>query len=80
MIKQYMVLGHVPTLKKKRGLHSLRHTMDSLLLEQETPLAVISDILGHIDTDSTAVYLKVDIQKLRECALSFNEEEHHEKN
>jgi integrase/recombinase XerD len=80
MIKQYMVLGHVPTLKKKRGLHSLRHTMASLLLEQETPLAVISDILGHIDTDSTAVYLKVDIQKLRECALSFNEEEHHEKN
>lgn len=54
--------------------------MASLLLEQETPLAVISDILGHIDTDSTAVYLKVDIQKLRECALSFNEEEHHEKN
>ena len=80
LIQRYMVLAHLPTLKKKRGMHSLRHTMASLLLEQETPLSVISDILGHIDTDSTAVYLKVDIQKLKECALSFDEENHHEKN
>ena len=80
LIQRYMVLAHLPTLKKKRGMHSLRHTMASLLLEQETPLSVISDILGHIDTDSTAVYLKVDIQKLRECALSFDEENPHEEN
>ena len=73
-----MVLAHIPTLKKRRGMHSLRHTMASVLLEKNTPLAVISDILGHIDTDSTAVYLKVDIQKLKECALSFKEENHHE--
>ena len=79
LIQRYMVLAHLPTLKKKRGMHSLRHTMASLLLEQETPLSVISDILGHIDTNSTAVYLKVDIQKLKECALSFDEENQHEK-
>ena len=79
LIQRYMVLAHLPTLKKKRGMHSLRHTMASLLLEQETPLSVISDILGHIDTNSTAVYLKVGIQKLKECALSFDEENHHEK-
>ena len=79
LIQRYMVLAHLPTLKKKRGMHSLRHTRASLLLEQETPLSVISDILGHIDTNSTAVYLKVDIQKLKECALSFDEENHHEK-
>lgn len=79
LIKRYMALAHIPTLKKKRGMHSLRHTMASRLLEKETPLSVISDILGHIDPDSTAIYLKVDIQKLKECALSFEEENHHEK-
>lgn len=80
LIQRYMVLAHLPTLKKKRGMHSLRHTMASMLLEKETPLSVISDIMGHIDTDSTNVYLKVDIQKLRECAISFDEEHPHEKN
>ncbi len=78
LIQRYMVLGHIPTLKKKRGMHSLRHTMASVLLEKDTPLPVISDILGHIDTDSTAIYLKVDIKKLKECALSFEEGNDHE--
>ena len=78
MIKRYMHLAHLPTLKKKRGMHSLRHTMASMLLEKNTPLAIISDILGHIDTDSTAVYLKIDINKLKECSLSFEEGSNHE--
>ena len=78
LIKSYMVLGHIPTLKKKRGMHSLRHTMASMLLEKNTPLPIISDILGHIDTDSTAIYLKVDIKKLKECALTFEEGNDHE--
>jgi site-specific recombinase XerD len=68
-----MALAHIPTLKKKRGMHSLRHTMASALLEKETPLSIISDILGHIDTDSTAVYLKVDMGKLKECSIDFIE-------
>lgn len=77
LIKRYMELAHLPTLKKRRGMHSLRHTMASFLLEKDTPLSVISDILGHADTDSTAVYLKVDIKKLKECALSLKEEVNH---
>jgi site-specific recombinase XerD len=43
------------------------------MLEVDTPLVVISDILGHIDTDSTAIYLKVNINKLRECSLDIQE-------
>ena len=71
MIASYMERAHLPKLKKKRGMHSLRHTLASMLLENDTPLELISDILGHTDTDSTAVYLKVDIKKLRECALDL---------
>jgi len=78
LIKGYMELAHLPTLKKRRGMHSLRHTMASVLLEKDTPLSTISDILGHADTDSTAVYLKVGIKKLKECALTFGEEINHE--
>jgi len=78
LIKRYMELAHLPTLKKRRGMHSLRHTMASRLLEQDTPLSTISDILGHVDPDSTAVYLKVDIEKLRACPLRLDEVAAHE--
>lgn len=56
--------------KKHSGFHSLRHSAGSMLLEMETPLPVITDILGHSDSDITAVYLKTDLQKLAECVLS----------
>jgi integrase/recombinase XerD len=78
LIKSYMELAHLPTLKKRRGMHSLRHTVASRLLEQDTPLSTISDILGHVDPDSTAVYLKVDIEKLRACSLRLDEVATHE--
>ena len=59
-------------------MHSLRHTLASVLLEKNTPLPAISDILGHVDTESTAVYLKVDIEKLKECPLDLKEEQYHD--
>ena len=71
IIIKYMRLAHIPVSpNKKKGMHSLRHTLASKLLHENTPLPVISDILGHIRSDSTAVYLKVDVGKLRECALN----------
>lgn len=73
LIKAYMVKAHIPVLKKRRGMHSLRHTMASVLLEKDTPLPVISDIIGHLDTNSTAIYLKVDMNRLAECPLDFEE-------
>ena len=71
IIKGYMRIAHLPTLKKHRGMHSLRHTAASRMLEQNTPLSIISDILGHSDTGSTAVYLKVDLEKPKECCLDI---------
>lgn len=73
LISSYMAKAHIPKLKKRRGMHSLRHTMASVLLEKETPLPVISDIIGHLDTNSTAIYLKVDIERLAQCPLDFEE-------
>jgi integrase len=69
-----MKLAKIPiSPHKKKGMHSLRHTLASRLLAENTPLPVISDILGHISSDSTAVYLKVDVSRLRECALNPEE-------
>lgn len=73
LIRAYMVKAHIPMRGKHRGMHSLRHTMASVLLEKDTPLPVISDIIGHLDTNSTAVYLKVDMERLAEFPLDFEE-------
>ena len=73
LIRAYMVKAHIPMRGKHRGMHSLRHTMANVLLEKDTPLPVISDIIGHLDTNSTAIYLKVDMERLAECPLDFEE-------
>ena len=79
IVVKYMRLAKIPiSPHKKKGMHSLRHTLASRLLAENTPLPVISDILGHISSDSTAVYLKVDVTRLRECALNPEGGWHHE--
>jgi len=54
---------------KKHGPHALRHSLASALLEENTPLPVISEVLGHTNTESTSVYLKIDVNQLRTCSL-----------
>ena len=54
---------------KKHGPHALRHSLASALLQKDTPLPVISEILGHTDSQTTSTYLKIDILNLREYAL-----------
>lgn len=54
---------------KRHGPHALRHSLASALLDKKVPLATISAALGHADTDSSAGYLRIDLERLRECAL-----------
>lgn len=71
IIVKYMRSAKLPISGKKRvGMHSLRHTLATTLLEQHTSLQEIADILGHQDLDSTAVYLKSSLALLRECSLT----------
>jgi site-specific recombinase XerD len=57
----------------RRGLHSLRHTLASNLLANGTPLSVISEVLGHINSKSVTIYLQTGIEALRQCALDPEE-------
>jgi integrase len=71
LIQRYMRKAGIDQRSKKHsGFHSLRHSVGSMLLEMETPLPVITSILGHSDSNITAVYLKTDLKKLAECILS----------
>lgn len=72
IIHRCLSLAHIDaSFKQKVGLHSLRHTLASALLENRTPLPVISGILGHASVETTSVYLKTAERDLRECSLSI---------
>ena len=62
--------------KQHSGLHSLRHTLATQLLRAQTPLHVISDILGHRSSTSTMIYAKADVESLRTAALNTEEVRH----
>src|SRR5713226_4868457 len=63
-------VAHVPVSEKRRhGMHSLRHTLATRLLEGGTPAGQIADILGHQSVQSTGVYLKSSLGLLASCAL-----------
>jgi len=74
IIAKYAQIAGVDLSEKKHhGLHSLRHSLASRLLEVKTPLPVISEILGHSTPHEVKVYLNTDIEKLRLCALNPEE-------
>lgn len=54
---------------RKHGPHALRHSFAAGLLNETTPLPVISEALGHTSSMSTMFYLRIDISSLRQCAL-----------
>ena len=56
---------------KRHGAHSLRHSLASLLLKNNTLLPIISESLGHVNTETTMYYLKIDIEQLRKCSLGM---------
>lgn len=64
--------------KQHQGLHSLRHTLATELLREETPFHVISEILGHATMASTLIYAKADAESLRGAALNTEEVRHAE--
>jgi integrase len=61
---------------QKRGLHSLRHTLATCLLQKKTPFPTISEILGHTSLESTRIYAKADVEALRSVALDPEEVKH----
>lgn len=50
------------------GAHSLRHACATRLLEQGLTLKAIGDQLGHMNTETTRIYAKVDLAGLRQVA------------
>lgn len=66
-IRRYAAKAGMPT--QTLGGHVLRHSHASRQIDQQAPPRVLSSILGHRDPESTSVYTRVAIERLRGIAL-----------
>jgi len=72
IVTYYMNKAGIPIPEgKKHGPHALRHSLASALLHNKTPMPVISEILGHTDSQTTSAYLKIDTLHMRDYALDI---------
>ena len=70
IVSRYMRAAHITHWQeKKHGPHSLRHSLATNLLKKNISMPVISTVLGHQRTETTKIYLKVDIDRLGKCTL-----------
>ena len=72
MVRKYIKKARIEITRP--GTHTFRYSCAQTLLNQKTPLKVISDYLGHMQPDTTQMYLKISLEDLREVACGVGEE------
>ena len=55
------------------GANVFRHTVASRMVQEGASLKEVADVLGHRSLDTTTVYAKLDLPRLREVALPWPE-------
>lgn len=80
IVTEYFVSAGISIKDRKHGPHALRHSLAERLLEAHTPMPTISEALGHTNIESTNTYLRVDVNKLRQCALDIPVTDYYEHN
>jgi integrase len=63
--------GIATNLDSGRGMRLLRASLATRMLENDTPLPVISQALGHRGIDSSKHYLAANETAMRQCCLDF---------
>ena len=58
---------------RKRGAHTLRHSLATTMLANNTPVPIITGVFGHVSSRTTQKYLSIDVDGLREVSLEVPE-------
>ena len=73
IISKYMrFAGFTDFHRRKHGLHSMRHSIAGNMLNEGTPMPVVSEVLNHSKTDTTMHYTKIAVEQLKSCALEVD--------
>lgn len=69
IVERYLEKTDIDTKGKKRGPHTLRMSLATTLVAENVSYSVVHKILGHQSALSFNNYVRLDIEKLRQCAL-----------
>jgi len=69
IVKYHLSISGINCKDRKHGTHALRHSLAGNLLNNKTPIPVISEVLGHASSETTMYYLRIDLSSLKQCAL-----------
>ena len=73
--EKYFIRANIDTKSRKHGIHCLRHSFATNMLENNIPLPDISASLGHTYISTTTLYTNVDINKLKKISLEVDIDE-----
>lgn len=71
LVTKYLHRSKIASDIPRRGFHSFRRAFGTRLLQNEIPLELLRQLLGHSKIDSAKPYLSVDEQGLKTCALGL---------
>lgn len=69
MVRKYIVQSGIKT--PTHGTHQFRHSLATHLINNGVSMKEIADLLGHTAIQSTAIYAKVQLERLKDVALPF---------
>jgi site-specific recombinase XerD len=70
IVDEYLKRANIKVPANHRhGPHALRHSLATLLLEDNIPISTIKEILAHKSVETTKIYLKIAEKQLLKCAL-----------
>jgi len=72
MVHRRFVDSGINIAKRRHGAHALRHSLVKELLKNKQAVPVITEVLGHKNTESTKHYIRIDTESLRQCALDVS--------
>lgn len=72
-LRKYMKLSDVEyTPGDGKGFHSFRRYVASSMINQEVPIDIVKEILGHTQIGSMKAYMRISRDKLAMCALGLD--------
>jgi len=70
IVHKHMELAGIAALGRKRGPQALRQSYATALVTKGVPYSVVKEALGHEDPESAKHYVRVDVKRLKPCAIN----------
>ncbi len=68
--QKHFDLAGISPQGRRRGTHALRTSYATALVAKGVPYTVVQKALGHDDPESAKYYVRVDVRRLKACALN----------